>query len=195
MLSRGVSARSVWGALFLGSGECLMRQPGIVGLHTLTTSNALRYAYDTSASDETRRLILLQNAAFLPLFRKSMESRGKISDVKINDLQPLEVAAKGELVDNVFAEINKDRMNAARLALSYAIHHEDSQEFIQRARVLVFLKGRDAHDYKFSSAVLEDFGHISPAFRGKFLASSVFNLRGSGGNDNPVAQRTKQALA
>lgn len=195
MLNRGVSPQSVWDALFLGSGECLMRQPGIVGLHTLTTSNALRYAYDTSASDETRRLLLLQNAAFLPLFRKSMESRGKISDVKINDLQPLEVAAKGELVDNVFAEINKDRMNAARLALSYAIHHEDAQEFIQRARVLVFLKGRDAHDYKFSSAVLEDFGHISPAFRGKFLASSVFNLRGSGGNDNPVAQRTKQALA
>lgn len=195
MLNRGVSPQSVWDALFLGSGECLMRQPGIVGLHTLTTSNALRYAYDTSASDETRRLLLLQNAAFLPLFRKSMESRGKISEVKINDLQPLDVAAKGELLDNVFAEINKDRMNAARLTLSYANFNTDAQDFIQRARVLVFLKGRDAHDYKFSSAVLEDFRHISPEWRGKFLASSVFNLRGSGGNDNPVAQRTKQALA
>ena len=172
-----------------------MRQPGIVGLHTLTTSNAIRYAYDTTASDETRRLLLLQNAAFLPLFRGAMEGRGKIADTKINELQPLEVAVKGELLDNVFAEINKDKLNAARFALSYAIHNEDAKDFIQRARVLVFLKGRDAHDYKFSSAVLEDFQHISPAWRGKFLASSVFNLRGSGGNDNPVAQRTKQALA
>lgn len=195
MLNRGVSPQSIWDALFLGSGECLMRQPGIVGLHTLTTSNALRYAYDTSASDETRRLILLQNAAFLPLFRKSMESRGKIAEIKINELRPLDVAAKGELLDNVFAEISKDKMNAARLTLSYANFHEDAQDFIQRARVLVFLKGRDAHDYKFSSAVLEDFRNISPSWRGKFLASSVYNLRGSGGNDNPVAQRTKQALA
>ncbi len=195
MLNRGVSPQSIWDALLLGSGECLMRQPAIVGLHTVTTSNALRYAYETSGSDETRRLLLLQNAAFLPLFRKSMESRGQIDDVKINELQPMEVAAKGELLDNVFAEISKDKLNAARLTLSYALHHEDAKDFIQRARVLVFLKGRDAHDYKFSSAVLEDFQHISPAWRGKFLASSVFNLRGSGGNDNPVAQRTKQALA
>ncbi|MBC7853073.1 MAG: hypothetical protein IAF94_06530, partial [Pirellulaceae bacterium] len=194
MLNKGVSPQSIWDALLLGSGECLMRQPAIVGLHTVTTSNALRYAYETSGSDETRRLLLLQNAAFIPMFRKAMESRGKVGDIKINELQPLDVAAKGELLDNVFAEINKDKLNAARLTLSYALHNEEAKEFIQRARVLVFLKGRDAHDYKFSSAVLEDFQHVSPAWRGKFLASSVFNLRGSGGGDNPVAERTKQAL-
>lgn len=195
MLNKGVSPQSIWDALLLGSGECLMRQPGIVGLHTVTTSNALRYAYETSGSDETRRLLLLQNAAFLPMFRQAMESRGKVGDLKIAELQPLDVAAKGELLDNVFAEISKDKLNAARLTLSYSLHNEEAKEFIQRARVLVFLKGRDAHDYKFSSAVLEDFQHVSPAWRGKFLASSVFNLRGSGGGDNPVAERTRQALA
>ena len=36
-LNRGVSPQSVWDALLVGSGELLMRQPGIVGLHTLTT--------------------------------------------------------------------------------------------------------------------------------------------------------------
>lgn len=194
MLNRGVSPQSIWDALLLSSGECLMRQPGIVGLHTLTTANAMRYAYETSGSDETRRLILLQNAAFAPLFRKAMEGRGKVAEVKIQDLQPSEGTANGELLDNIFAEINKDRMQAARLALTYA-RANDAQNFIQRARVLVFLKGRDAHDYKFSSAVLEDFGHISPEWRDRFLASSVFNLRGSGGGDNPVAERTRQALS
>ena len=194
MLNRGVSPQSIWDAVLLSSGECLMRQPGIVGLHTLTTSNAMRYAYETSGSDETRRLLLLQNAAFVPLFRQAMEGRGKVAEVKIQELQPMEVAAKGELLDNVFAEINRDKMQAARLTLTYA-KSNDAQKFIQRARVLVFLKGRDAHDYKFSSAVLEDFGHISPEWRDKFLASSVYNLRGSGGGDNPVAERTRQALA
>ena len=45
MLNGGVSPQSVWDALFGGAGELLMRQPGIVGMHALTSTNALRYAY------------------------------------------------------------------------------------------------------------------------------------------------------
>ena len=47
-------------------GELLMRQPGIVGLHYVTSINALHFAYQTSSNDETRRMMLLQAAAFLP---------------------------------------------------------------------------------------------------------------------------------
>jgi len=43
-------------------------------------------------------------------------------------------------------------------------------------RKLVFLKGTDAHDYKFSSAVLEDFHHLSPEWRNRYLAASLFYL-------------------
>jgi hypothetical protein len=46
------------------------------------------------------------------------------------------------------------------------------------ARRLIFLKGDNAHDYKFSAAVLEDYFNVSPAWRAQFLATSVFNLRG-----------------
>ncbi|WP_215895879.1 hypothetical protein, partial [Acinetobacter baumannii] len=72
LLNKGVSPQSIWDALFLEGGELLMRQPGIVGLHTLTTTNALHYAYQTAADDETRRLMLLQSVAFLPMFRDAM---------------------------------------------------------------------------------------------------------------------------
>ena len=34
-----------------------MRQPGIVGIHCLTSANALHYAYQTSAHDDTRKLV------------------------------------------------------------------------------------------------------------------------------------------
>ncbi|MCI0356920.1 MAG: hypothetical protein L0211_00350 [Planctomycetaceae bacterium] len=57
-----------------------------------------------------------------------------------------------------------------------------------------FRKATVSHDYKFSSAVLEDYAHVSPAWRDKFLATSVFNLKGSGGGDNPLVQRTRAAL-
>src|SRR5262245_25370739 len=53
MLNREISPASLWDGLFLTAGELLMRQPGIVGLHTLTTINAMYYGYQASQSDTT----------------------------------------------------------------------------------------------------------------------------------------------
>jgi hypothetical protein len=58
----------------------------------------------------------------------------------------------------------------------------------------VFLKGNDAHDYKFSAAVFEDYGRLSPLWRERHLAASVFWLNGSGAPDNLLVQRARQAL-
>jgi hypothetical protein len=195
-INRGVSAQSVWDALFVGSGELLMRQPGIVGIHTLTSSNALHYACQTSSDDETRKLLLLQNAAFLPLFRGAMTNRGKIGEQKIESLEPSEIPADSPAaLDSIFADVSGDRMAAAKKTLAYARANPQPHDFVNRARALIFLKGRDSHDYKFSSAVLEDYLHVSPAWRDKFLATSVFNLKGSGDGDNKLVKRTEAALA
>jgi hypothetical protein len=192
MLNQGVSPQSIWDGMFLSGAELLSRQPGIVGLHTLTTSNAVHYAYQRAQQDETRRLLLLQNAAFLPMFREAMEKRGKIGGGELLKLEPAE---KDASLDEIFAKVSKDNDAAARLTLAYASKQENADEFIRRARLLVFMKGRDSHDYKFSSAVLEDYRHISPAWRDRFLAASVYNLRGSGAGNTGVVERTKQAFA
>ena len=195
-INRGVSPQSVWDALLVGSGELLMRQPGIVGLHTLTTTNAMRYAFDACGDDETRRMLLLQNAAFLPLFRAGMTGRGAVGEQKIESLEPAEIPAdSAAALEAIFADVSGDRMQAARKTLAYARANRTPQDFVNRARTLIFLKGRDSHDYKFSSAVLEDYANVSPAWRDKFLATSVFNLKGSGGGDNPLVARTRSALA
>ena len=70
-----------------------------------------------------------------------------------------------------------------------------ARQLVDAGRLLVFIKGTDSHDYKFSSAVLEDYTHISPAWRDRFLAASVFWLIGSAGPDAPVVKRTRAALA
>src|SRR5262249_33203341 len=72
VLNKKIDPASVWDAMLLTGGELLMRQPGIVGLHCVTTVNALHYAYQATGNDETRRLMLLQAAAFLPMFREAM---------------------------------------------------------------------------------------------------------------------------
>jgi hypothetical protein len=61
-------------------------------------------------------------------------------------------------------------------------------------RRLTFNKGRDSHDYKFSSAALEDFYHTSPTWRNRYLATSMFNLHGSQDPDNGLIKRTRAAL-
>ena len=195
-INSGVSPQSVWDALLVGSGELLMRQPGIVGIHTLTSSNALRYAFGACGDDETRKLLLLQNAAFLPLFRGAMASRGNVGEDKIESLEPAEIPSDtAAALDSIFEDVGGNRKEAAKKTLAFARANPEPNEFINRARTLTFLKGRDSHDYKFSSAVLEDYLHVSPQWRDRFLATSVFNLKGSGGGDNSLVKRTREALS
>ncbi len=197
LLNKGVDPASVWDGLFLGAGELLARQPGIVGIHCVTSANALHHGYQVTGSDETRRLLLLQAAAFLPLFRKAMEGRGKLADLHIDTLEPEAPKAKGAgAVEEVFADVSGDRTLAAKKTL--ALLGEDSaaraEAVMAEARRLIFAKGVDSHDYKFSSAALEDFYHASPPWRARYLAASMFNLRGAGHKDNDLVKRARAAL-
>jgi len=192
LLNRGVEPRSITDAYFATAGELLMRRPGILSLHASTTTNALHFAFQNSANDETRRLLLLQNAAFLTLFRGDGDS---LKQIKLDDLQSTKTEKESSPgLDEIFADFSRDRMSAARKVLSYVKQNPEPTDFINTARRLIFLKGNNSHDYKFSSAVLEDFHNISPAWRGPFLAASVFNLRGSGDQDNSPVNRTRAAL-
>src|SRR5439155_918115 len=80
LLNHGTDPSSVWDGLFLRAGELLMQQPGIIGIHCVTSVNALHFGYQTSGNDETRRLLMLQAAAFLALFYKRMKGPGKLHE-------------------------------------------------------------------------------------------------------------------
>jgi hypothetical protein len=196
MVNRGVAPVSVWDALFLGAGELLGRQPGIVALHAVTSTNALHYAFQAAQDDTTRRLLLLQNAAFLPLFREAMRGRGRVGEWRIDQIEPVSPAAEGSrALEEIFADVSQNREAAAQKTVSYLTKHSDARELIDMARLLIFFKGNNSHDYKFSSAVLEDWGAVSPVFRSQYLAASMFQLRGSRQPDNRLVERTRAALS
>ena len=192
LLNAGVAPRSIFDAIFDGAGELVMQAPGILSLHAMTFTNAAHYAWHRTRSDETRRLLLLQNAAFLPLYRGNREDNG----LHIDSLEPLAPDAKGdEAVAEIFADASKDRLTAARKTLAYVKDAPNAKAFAAATRRLVFLKGRDAHDYKFSSAVLEDYARLSPPWRDRLLAAGMFYFRGSGDQDNDLVTRTRAALS
>jgi hypothetical protein len=195
LLNNGVSPDNVWDALFLRAGELLMQQPGIVGIHCVTSVNALHYGYQASGNDETRRMLMLQAAAFLALFNKRLGKK-EHEDRQIDTLEKVAVNSKGgEAVEEVLADISHDRVAAARKTIAL-VESDPGQihALMTAARRLIFSKGRDSHDYKFSSAALEDFYHTTGPWRGRFLATSMFNLHGSGDDDNNLIERARAAL-
>ncbi len=200
MLGDGISPQSISDAVFLAAGEMLMQQPGIIALHAATTTNAMQYAYRTASGPQTRQALLLQNAAFIPHFRESMRDRGNVGTTRIDadrDEDPEDAPEKvdADTVDSIFATVSKDRGAASQAMLGFLDAGGDPGKLIDAARRLVFLKGNDAHDYKFSSAVLEDFTAVSPEFRNRYLASAAYLLPGSGDKDNGLVGRVNESLS
>jgi hypothetical protein len=198
LLNDGIDPSCLWDGVFLTAGELLMRQPGIVGLHCVTSVNALHFAYQTSENDETRQLMLLQAAAFLPMFRGFMVSRGQLRDLRLDRLEPLPLQNNGQQggIEEIFTDVSRDRQAAARktLTLLQNAPAATARDLMAAGRRLIFTKGRDSHDYKFSSAALEDFYHVTPHWRTRFLATSMFNLKGATDRDNDLIRRTRAAL-
>jgi hypothetical protein len=197
MLDGGASSiQSVWDGLFAGAAELVIRQAGIPSLHAVTTTNALRHAFEMSGDDETRRWLVLQNAAYLPLFRAFMGQRGgKLGDARIDKLAPGTLTSTGpDAVGEIFHDVGKNAAAAAGKVLAYRQANGDVAALMNAGRLLVFFKGNDAHDYKFSSAVMEDYARLSPPWRDRYLAASAYLLRGATAPDTPLVKRTHAAL-
>jgi hypothetical protein len=196
LLNRGAAPSSLYDALFQFAGELLMRAPGIITLHAVTSTNAIHYAFQTSGREQTRRWLLLQNAAFLALFRQAAVGRGmKPGGVRIDELEPLSpVTGHERAVEEIFADVSRSKIVAAQKTLAWLEAGGEAGAFLDAARRLLFLKGNDSHDYKFASAALEDYFHLSAAPRARFLAASTFYLKGSGAPDTALARRIRAAL-
>jgi hypothetical protein len=191
VLNRGVSPRSVFEACFAGSAELMMRRAGILALHATTSTNAIHYLWQQCRDDRTRRLLLLQNAAFLPLFRGSVAG-----GTEIDRVEPAPLAGAGaDAIAEIFAEVGRDPLMTARKILTFLKARQDPTALAAAARRLIFLKGTDSHDYKYSSAVFEDHALLTPAWRDRYLAAAAFHLKGSTDPDNQLVQRTRAALS
>ena len=105
---------------------------------------------------------------------------GKLPDIKLDELEAAPLKTQDAPVAEIFQDVSGDKLLAARKTLTWLKDHPQPKELIDTARVLTFMKGTDAHDYKFSAAVLEDFARLSPGWRDRHLASSMFWMKGAG---------------
>jgi hypothetical protein len=90
----------------------MLKRSGIVAVHANTTSNALHCGYRHVSDPGTRRLILLQAASFLPLFRDLLG--GDRSSLRIDTLAASEnVEDPRSAREDIFVTISVDRVRPA----------------------------------------------------------------------------------
>ena len=191
-------AQTIWDAVHVAAGELMMRQPGIYGIHTVTSANGLRYAFETAADPETRLLLLLQGIGWMCQFHNFMsEAKAGLKPVEIIDLDSTEDGERLAEATEILALVGEDTPDAARKAFRLARLKAGSavaDQFAREAYQLVFRKGTDAHDYKYPAAIFEDYRLLSPEWRPNMLATSVYHLKGSTEADSPIMERAREAV-
>jgi hypothetical protein len=189
-----LQAQGAWDAVHLAAGEYIMRQPNILGIHAVTSTNALHYAFRTAVDPQTRLLMLVQGVAWMGRFREMAGGSRDPGKVQITSLEPAKVdASEPKAAAETLELVGHDLTGAAARAYALAQSHPEPDTYFKLARRLIFRKGTDAHRYKYAAAIFEDYGVVSPAWRPHMLATSVYYLNGSNDPDSKLMTHALEA--
>jgi hypothetical protein len=195
MLRRGVSPEAIWQVLFDTAAELYMHQPSILSLHAQTTANALHYAYRVCGNEQTQRLVLLQCAAFIAMFRQLTDATRP--DFSLESLQRLPLDGPSiDAIDELFRDVSAGRrLQAAGKALGYLQSGGDGEALIARARHNCVYGADEPHDYKFSEAVFDNYSHLSDsAWRCRFLSANMAHFKSRAEQPGPVVAEMLELL-
>jgi len=200
LLNQGVSADSLWDAVILSGSEILMRSPGILAIHAVTSANSLHYIFNASGDDQTRKLALLQAVGWQPLFRGRVNTSQGPSIDDLSEFK-VEVPKSEEAVTDIFETINQGNKNEGRLkaagkTFSFLEQGGSNELVFAAARRMIFHKGRDSHDYKFGAAAWEECELVGdPKWQAPLAAAMMFNLPGAKTDDSPLMIKAREAVS
>ena len=221
MLASGaVQAGSLWDAVYLLGADFLVRFPhshgiGTTPVHTNTSANALRYAFETCGDPQIQLYTVLAAVAWATGFYGVQVARDNLRDLNVTKIDRVDVSGSNEdAVADVFSRMRNrnydvsqkqirlgregtrgEMDDVAQAAFSYASKHADHRPFLHTARLLASVKStQDAHDMKFPSALFENYEFVNARWRPHLLAASTHYLHGTNMIDNPAVQKAKAAV-
>jgi hypothetical protein len=199
LVKGSAAAGSVWDAVHLAAGELAMRcrrSAAIVGIHAVTSANALHQAYSASSAPESRFLLLLQAAGWMGQFRKWAQDREEsLREVKITELEPVGGdAALSETLTEVFAGVPSKLDLSAGRVLHLARDVQARQAFFTQALRLTLSKADEVHYYKYLAALIEDVARVSPEWQPYLAATLVYYAKGSNDPESALMKRAREAL-
>lgn len=195
-------AQAAWDAVHLLAGELMMRQPGIYGIHTVTSANALHTAFELAARPANRLLMLLQAVGWMVQFREFMSgARNGLNGANIFKVASTRVPGDHHrAIAAVLADVGKNAPAAAAQARGLAERAAETghsgwlEDFASTARQQLVRKAGDAHDYKYAMAIFADLHRVSPLYRPQMLSTAAYYLKGSSQPDSQVVSRALEAL-
>jgi hypothetical protein len=190
------STAEIWDAVHLSAAELCMRvrgTAGIVGIHAVTSANALHHAYNSAATPELRLLLLLQAAGWMAQFRTWAQTREKsLRALSITDLEPSAERVESEaILSRPVSEVDKAAAEATSLARDIPARHG----FFAAALKSTIPRANEVHYYKYLAALLEDVPLVSNEWRPHLTAASLYYMKRP---DEPEAEpisRARKALS
>ncbi len=194
LLQDGIAPMSIWHALHAAGAELMVTDPRNVALHALTSTNALNYAFRESDDPETQQLMLLQCAAFIPMFRARIRGQDRLAS--LDALDPVAIGTSNtEALEDIFSDERRSKSTTMGKTLSYLEAGGAVQPLIDRVRYYMVDTATNSHDYKFAEAVFENHSWTprSP-WRDRYLGAGFVYFKGPRARSNSVIREARALL-
>jgi hypothetical protein len=167
-------------------------QAAIVGIHSVTSANALHYAYNSASSPASRFLLTLQAAGWMVQFRKWAESREEsLQALSITDLKPHDESAEP---DAILSRPVSEADTAASEILALARDLPSRQKLLAGALRVTIPRADEVHYYKYLAALIEDIPLVSPEWQPHLTAASVYYMKRPGDAEPEPIIRARKAI-
>ena len=191
LLNQGVAPGVVWDGLRLFASEMLYVDPTLLPVHPVTATNAFSIASRATQHDETRRLILLQAASWLPLYRDFLRRRVQGDQPRLDELKPIEEAIP---LNDAFQELAQDARTGQAAILGLLRQEEMGERVVAGIRQNLYLKAVEHHQFKYTAAAFQEYAATDPVWRSHLLVAGLAYLPHSGHPDTTVYRQIRTAL-
>jgi hypothetical protein len=204
-LRDGLGPGTVWDGLRLCGSELFLRRPGrsastgrsaLLPVHALTVMNAFGHAWATTRLDSTRRLLILQAAAWLASIRDDLVGIVGLS-MKGPGLEALgRSGTEGTSGSERPARLEPvlERASPAEIRRHLDAQPSDAAPYLAHLRRSVFRTVQEAHQFKYAAAMAEESRRVDPRWTSRVLAPGVDYLANPEDAETDVYRRSRQAL-
>jgi hypothetical protein len=186
---------SVWDAVHLAGAELRVRArrgAALASIHSVTSTNALHYAWLTASDPGDRALLLLQAVGWQGQFRTASSAKpDDLREFPIFDLAP---ATESSPLSEIYAGISSKPDEAAARVMRLATDAQARRAYLSGAIRLSAAKANEVHYYKYLAALIEDLPLVSPAWQPHLLAATVYYVKGSSDPDPAPMKQAKEAM-
>ena len=188
------NAAGIWDAAHLAAAELRMRLVSnvIVGLHVVSSMNALHHAYLSAPDSQTRFLMMLQAVGWAVQFRTFAGAReNSLRAFSITELEPAE---KDAPLEEVFANIPSNLDAAASQVMRMAAKPASRRAYLAAALRSQAAKADEVHYYKYLAALMEDSALTKARWQPHLTAATVYYLKGTKDTEPAAMKRAREAL-